>query len=510
MKNSESSGAVRVVGEELLRVEGLTKRFGAVTALDDVSFGVVRGECHALIGENGAGKSTLGKIIAGIHRPDRGRVLLNGAAVAFRSPLDAGLAGVRIVHQELATCPNLSVAENLFLGALPSRFGFVRRGELDRAARAMLAQVGLDVHPRTPMARLSTGQEQLVQIAVAIGRGAKLIIMDEPTSSLSQGEALRLYDIIARLKRDGVTLIYVSHRLDEIRLLCDRVTVLRDGKHVDTRRMTDVSTDELVRLMIGRPVGEYFPHHTGTPPGAVRLSVSRLSAAGRFSEISFDVRSGEIVGLAGLVGAGRSEVARAIFGVDRFQSGRILLDGAPLERHGPREAIRRGVGLLPEDRKRQALIVSMTCRQNLSLPLLDRLKRWIFLDGRAEKRVTREYFDKLRVVAPGIDAPVTSLSGGNQQKIALARWLARNCEMLILDEPTRGVDVGAKAEIHALIDQLAASGKAVLLISSELPELLNLSTRILVLAKGRLVGELPRAEANQENLLRLMAGIGAN
>ncbi|KAA0222179.1 MAG: sugar ABC transporter ATP-binding protein [Phycisphaerae bacterium] len=493
----------------LLQLDGLTKRFGAVTALDGVSFEIRAGECHAVIGENGAGKSTLGKIVAGIHRPDAGRVIFDGRAVAFRSPLDAARAGVRIVHQELATCPNLSVAENLFLGELPARWGFVRRGELNRRATALLAEVGLDVDPRTPMSRLSTGQEQLVQIAVAVGRKARLIIMDEPTSSLTEGESRRLFDIIARLRREGVTLIYVSHRLDEIQRLCDRVTVLRDGKHVETRSIADASTDDLVRLMIGRPVGEYFPHHASVARGPVRLSLRSLTAAGRFHDITFDVHAGEIVGLAGLVGAGRSEIARAVFGVDRYDSGEILLDGQPLRVRGPGDAIRRGIGLLPEDRKRQALVISMSCKENLSLPLLDRLRRWIFVDRRAERAVAREYFDKMRVAAAGIDAPVASLSGGNQQKIALARWLARRCDVLILDEPTRGVDVGAKAEIHALIDDLAASGKAVLLISSELPELLNLSSRVLILARGRLVGELPRADATQDRLLRLMAGIQA-
>lgn len=491
----------------IIQFESVMKRFPGVTALAEVSFSVRAGETHALVGENGAGKSTLGKIVAGIYRPDGGRMLFDGRATTFRSPLEARDAGVAIVHQELAFCPNLSVAENLFLGCMPSRRGLLRRGEMARRAREMLAEVGLDVDPWTPMERLSTGQEQLVQIAVAVGRGARVIIFDEPTSSLSAAEAERLFEIMGRLRRQGVTMLYVSHRLEEIMRLCDRASVLRDGRFIQTVDVPQSSPEELVRLMIGRPLEQYYPQHLAMQAGAELLAVENLSAGGRFSGVSFQVRAGEIVGLAGLVGAGRSEVARAIFGIDPIDRGTIRVGGRPARIRSPQDAIACGIGLLPEDRKRQGLVLSMTCKENVSLASLAALKRRGRLDHRRERGLARSYCEQLRVRTPGIDAGIAGLSGGNQQKLALAKWLARNCRVLILDEPTRGVDVGAKSEIHALVDRLAAEGKGVVLISSELPEVLNLSTRVLVLARGRLVGEMSRADATQEKLMRLMAGV---
>ncbi len=497
------------MGDSILRFEGITKRFPGVTALDSVTFDVAAGECHALVGENGAGKSTLGKLVAGIYRPDGGRILLDGQPVTFDSPLDAARAGIQIVHQELAFCPNLSVAENLFLGQMPAAWGFVRWRDMEQKAQARLADVGLLMDPRTPMSRLSTAQEQLVQIAVAVGQKARVVIFDEPTSSLSPAEAERLFAIIARLKADGATIIYVSHQLSEIMRLTDRVTVLRDGRCIDTLRTSETSPDEIVRLMIGRPLGEYFPKHVGAQRGPVMMRVRGLTSPGKFQDIRFDVHAGEIVGLAGLVGAGRSEIARAIFGIEPAARGTIEVAGRPADVRNSQSAIARGIGLVPEDRKRQGLVLTMDCKENLTLAVLDRLRRRQLLDRRGERRLAAEYFSKLRVRAPGVDSPIAGLSGGNQQKVAMAKWLARKCRVLILDEPTRGVDVGAKAEIHALIDALAAEGHAVLLISSDLPEVLNLSTRILVLCQGRLVGELPREEATQEKLMRQMANISA-
>ncbi len=493
----------------IISFEKITKRFPGVAALSDVSFDVFPGECHALMGENGAGKSTLGKIVAGIYQPDAGRLLIDGQPVRFRAPLDAAAAGVAIVHQELAFCPNLSVAENLFLGRMPSRRGLVDRRRMHDEARRMLDAVGLSLSPDTPMELLSTAQEQLVQIAAAVGRNARIIIMDEPTSSLSGVETERLFEILDDLRKKTVTILYVSHRLEEIRRLCDRVSVLRDGRHIQTVPMAETSTDEIVRLMIGRPVADYFAAHAARPVGPPLLSVEHLSAAGRFNDVSFELRAGEVVGLAGLVGAGRSEVARAIFGVDRIDRGTIRLDGKPVQISSPLDGVRLGIGLLPEDRKRQGLVLPMTCMENLSLSILRKLVRWLFLNHREERSLARDYFDRLKVRTPGIDAEIAGLSGGNQQKIALAKWLARNCRVLILDEPTRGVDVGAKAEIHALIDQLAAEGKAVLLISSELPEVLNLSRRVIVLADGIVTGEMSREEASADRVMRLMANLKA-
>lgn len=491
----------------ILRYKNITKHFAAVIALEQVSFEIQPGECHALVGENGAGKSTLGKITAGIHTPDAGTLYLDGKAVRLNNPLDAKRAGIGIVHQELCFCTHLTVAENLCLGSFPTRYGLLRRREMRRKARAMLDEIGADIDVDTPISSLSTGQEQMVQIAGAVGTGARVIVMDEPTSSLALAETRRLFELIDRLKARSVTLIYVSHRLEEIFRLCDRITVLRDGRHIETANVADMTMEGIVQRMIGRPVEQYFPEHLEAEPREESLRVEKLSSPGKFQNISFSVRAGEVVGLAGLVGAGRSEVAQAVFGLDPKARGKVFVHGQELQIKSPAQALRAGIGYLPEDRKTEGLILNMGGRANLSLPILDRLSKIGFVRFRPEKELTRQYFDRLQVRTSHIDAPVLSLSGGNQQKIALAKWLASQCRILIIDEPTRGVDVGAKAEIHALIDGLAREGVAVLLISSELPEVLNLSTRIIVLREGRQQGELPRDQADQEALMRLMAGV---
>jgi ABC-type sugar transport system ATPase subunit len=504
-----------VSGETAVRFEGITKRFPGVQALTDVSLSVAAGSCHALCGENGAGKSTLGKILAGIYPPDEGRLFIDGREVTFAGPRDAFAAGVGMVHQELAFCENLSVAENLCLGALPASRGFVDRRAVARRAREMLAAIGggadLDVSRR--LGDLPIAQQQIVQIAVAVGGGARIIVFDEPTSSLSQVEAERLYALIAQLKSRGVTCIYVTHRMAEVYRLCDTISVLRDGRHVATRPAAELREPDLVQLMIGRPIAAYFGRHADDAGAAPRpseelLRVEHLSSDGRFDDVSFSVRAGEVVGLAGLVGAGRSDVAETIFGARARTGGRVMIAGRDAKVSSPAQAIRLGIALVPEDRKRQGLVLSESGRRNTSLPLLDRLSRLTWLKQSEERALVERHFHMLRIRAPDIDAPVAGLSGGNQQKIVLARWLAANAKVLILDEPTRGVDVGAKAEIHALIGELAAKGAGVLLISSELPELLSLSTRILVLRGGRLVGEMSAEGATQDGLLRLMAGIG--
>lgn len=491
----------------ILRYENIAKSFPGVNALKGVSFEIRKGDCHALVGENGAGKSTLGKITAGIYQPDGGTLYLDGRPVRFATPLDAVRAGIGMVHQELCFCPNLTVAENLCLGNLPTRFGFLNRAECRRRARAMLEQIGANIDVDLPLSALSTGQEQMVQIAGAVGTGARIIVFDEPTSSLASAEADRLFELIDRLKARGATLIYVSHRLGEIERLCDRITVLRDGQHIETADVSEISIDTIVQRMIGRPVEQYFPGHLGGSPGQERLRVEQLTSPGKFEDISFSIRAGEVVGLAGLVGAGRSEVAQAIFGLDAAAMGRVYVQGREVRIRSPRQAMRLGIGLLPEDRKRQGLVLSMGGRQNLSLPILDRLSIMGFVKTGPERALARKYFDRLHVRTPSMDTATMTLSGGNQQKIAMAKWLASQCDILLVDEPTRGVDVGAKAEIHALIDELAKEGTAILLISSELPEVLNLSTRIIVLREGRQMGELSRQEATQEALMRLMAGV---
>jgi ABC-type sugar transport system ATPase subunit len=491
-----------------IRFEHITKRFPGVLALSDISFEVAHGSCHALCGENGAGKSTLGKVLAGIHPPDEGRIRLDDREVRFHGPHDALKAGVGLVHQELSLCDNLSVAENLCLGALPARATLVSFRRMEQQAAQMLSAIGAGIDLRQRVGSLTVGQQQLVQIATAVGSGARAIVFDEPTSSLSQHEAERLYDLIGRLRQSGVTCIYVSHRMPEIFRLCDTVTVMRDGTHVATRPVSSLDEATLVQLMIGRKLEEYFPGHIDKQPAEELLRVETLGSPGKFQDISFSLRAGEVVGFAGLIGAGRSEIAQAIFGLDPHASGRVTVQGRLVRIQSPKEALRLGLGLLPEDRKRQGLVLGMAARENVSLPILERLSRLLWIRRPAERSVARDYFERLRVRAPHIDSITAGLSGGNQQKIALAKWLAARCRILMLDEPTRGVDVGAKAEIHALIDQLADSGAGVLLISSELPEVLNLSTRILVLREGRLVGELPRSEADQDGLLRLMAGVG--
>jgi ABC-type sugar transport system ATPase subunit len=493
----------------MITFDSITKTFGGVTALQDVSFSVERGECHGLMGENGAGKSTLGKILTGIHQPDRGAIRLDDRELALYSPRDAVRAGIGMVHQELAFCPDLTIAENLSLGRYPRRWRWLAdRPAIAARALELLGEIGVTLDVNQPMRALTTGQEQMVQIAAAVGTGANVLVFDEPTSSLSETESRRLFDLIEQLKHRGVTMIYVSHRLPEVVRLCDRITVLRDGHFIGTLDHAEATQDKVVQMMIGRSVGEFVPHHLEAQPGDVRLRVRNLSSPGKFNNVSLEVRAGEIVGMAGLVGAGRSLVAQAIFGLDPAATGSIEVDSHPLKPGSVRAAMQHGIGLIPEDRKREGLILMMSGRGNFSLVILDRLRRWGLLDHRREAAETEAFFAKLHVKTPGIEAPVYAMSGGNQQKVVIAKWLARQLKVLIVDEPTRGVDVGAKAEIHALLDNLARDGNAVLLISSELPEVLNLSTRILVMRQGEIVGELPRAQATQDNLMRLMAGIG--
>jgi ABC-type sugar transport system ATPase subunit len=495
------------MAEPAIRFEHITKRFPGVQALSDVSLTIAAGSCHALCGENGAGKSTLGKILAGVYPPDDGALFIDGKSVRFDGPRDALAAGVGMVHQELAFCDNLTVAENLCLGAIPTRRGLVDHGAMEMRATKMLAEIGAELDVTRRLGALPIAQQQVVQIAVAVGGGARIIVFDEPTSSLSQHETDRLYTLIDRLKARGVTCIYISHRMPEVYRLCDTISVLRDGRHVATKPVADLSENELVQLMIGRSIAEYLPRHGDTSSNDDMLRVEGLSLDERFEDVSFSLRAGEVVGLAGLVGAGRSDIAASIFGVQPATSGRIFVRGHEVRINGPRDAIRLEIGLVPEDRKRQGLVQSESGCRNTSLPLLERLSTMTWVRQAEERELVREHFHMLRVRTPSIDTPVAGLSGGNQQKVVLARWLAARAKILILDEPTRGVDVGAKAEIHALIGDLAARGAAVLLISSELPELLNLSTRILVLRAGRLVGEVPGAAATQDGLLRLMAGI---
>jgi ABC-type sugar transport system ATPase subunit len=490
-----------------VRLSHIVKRFPGVVALDDVSVEVAAGGCHALCGENGAGKSTLGKIIAGVYAADAGELEIFGRAVRFGSPAEALAAGIGMVHQELAFCENLSVAENLCLGLLPTSRGFVSVVRMRRRAAEMLANVGADLDVTRAVGTLSIGQQQLVQIAAALGRGARVIVFDEPTSSLSQHEADRLYELMRQLRERAVTCIYVSHRLEEIFRLCDTVSILRDGRHVATTSTSSIDRAQLVEMMIGRRLDDYFPAKDARAPGEEMLRVEGFSSPAGFQQVAFSLHKGEVVGCAGLVGAGRSEVAQALFGLDRAATGRVWVRGLPVHIRSASQAIDLGIGLVPEDRKRQALVLSLSVLANATLSIFSRLARFGFVTRLRERAAVAPYIARLRVRTPTVDTLVAALSGGNQQKVVLTRWLAAQCPILIVDEPTRGVDVGSKAEIHALINELAAGGTAILLISSEMPEILHLSTRVIVLRGGRIVGNVARSEATQDGLMRLMAGV---
>ena len=488
----------------MLTLEGVTKRFPGVLALDGVDLVVARGEMHALAGENGAGKSSLIRLLAGIHRPDAGRMVLDGQAYAPGRPIDAIRAGIRVVHQEFNLLPALSVAENLLFEHLPRhRFGIVDRRALDARAGALLARVGLeDLSPRTPVERLGIAQMQLVEIARALSGTGKVLVLDEPTATLTPREAEHLFVQIRALKAQGMTLIYVSHHLGEIFRLCDRVTVLRNGAKVGTWRTDETDQTELVRQMIGRTLGTQGAR-SAAPLRGEALRLEALRPRGAPAGIDLSLQYGEVVGVAGLVGAGRTELLRAIFGADRKMSGRILRDGREVHVRSPCDATRHGIALLTEDRKAEGLVLPMAARVNTTLVNLAAVSRAGVLDGAAERAATVRLATELGTRLSGPEQPVVELSGGNQQKIVLAKWLFDEARVLMLDEPTRGIDVGAKFEIYALLGRLAAEGRAILVVSSELPELMQICDRILVLSRGHLVGQVARAEFDEERILSL-------
>jgi ABC-type sugar transport system ATPase subunit len=495
----------------LVNIDAVSKTFGGTTALDGVTLSLEPGEVHALMGENGAGKSTLGKILAGIHKPDRGTISIDGRRVSFATPRDARRAGIAMVQQELAYCGDLSVAENLALGRYPRRYGAcIDYRAMREHAEHLLAGVGASIDPLALMRHLTVAAHQLVQIAAAVGTSARIIVFDEPTSALAESDTERLFALIRHLRSQGVTIIYVSHRMPEVLALSDRISVLRDGRLVSTLSNTDASEDTVVRLMIGRQLNAYFPSRLDSPPGPVIMRAEHLSSPGKFKDVSLTLREGEIVGLAGLVGAGRTEFVTALFGLDPAARGSITLNGREIAGTGVRARMKEGLGFVPEDRKRQGLALMLSCRVNFSLPILPMLTRMGFLRKTLEHTLLKKYFDDLDIKAASFDSPAGNLSGGNQQKIVLAKWLARSSRVLLLDEPTRGVDIGAKAAIHALINELAAAGMGIVIVSSELQEILHLSRRILVMREGRIAGEVRREDASQETLLRLMSGLSVN
>jgi rhamnose transport system ATP-binding protein len=504
--NPGPADGISPVGAPILVLANINKRFGGTQALQDVSLEVEGREIHALVGENGAGKSTLVKIVGGNLRPDAGRIAFKGSEISLHSPAQARAAGISVIHQELTIIPHMTVAENIFLGSLPTRGpGFVDWRVLRQKARRTLAQLGLTLDLDMPAGNLAIGLQQMVEIAKSLAARADLIIMDEPTSSLSYHEAERLWKVVRELKDQGKTVVFVSHRLEDVFALAERVTVLRDGRKVATQPISRLTSSSLVSLMIGRELRETRAEAAGSPKHCV-LEVTGLSRRGSFSDLSFVARSGEIVGLAGLVGAGRTEAVRAIFGADRPDAGHILIDGTPLELGDPRRAVRAGIGFVPEDRKEQALFLQMSVEENIALPGSSR-GRLHLIDQAVERRTAAEFVQRLNIVTASLDQTVANLSGGNQQKVVLARWLALKPKVLIVDEPTRGIDVGAKAEIHEFLRLLARNGMAIVFVSSELPEILLLSDRILVMRDGRLVVEMPADQANQETVGSYVLGL---
>ncbi len=489
----------------VLDMTGITKSFPGVKALTDVDLSVSAGEVHAIVGENGAGKSTLMKILAGVHGPDRGTIALGGEQVHFSSPLEAKAHGIGMVYQEINLVPDLSVAENIGLGDMPNSAGLVKRKALSQRAQEVLDQLGTRIDPQQLVGRLSVSQQQLVEIAKIYARQPRIMVLDEPTSSLSQHEAKALFSVVERMRAKGIAIIYISHRLREVLDISDRVTVLRDGRMIDCRPTAGLTPKEMITLMVGRDLDDVFPKRE-VEIGQPVLEVRELTRVGLFEDISLTVRAGEIVGLAGLVGAGRTEVARAIFGLDRFDSGSVLIDGAEVTVRSPKAAVRAGIALVPEDRKRDGVALSLTVKDNIALPVLDQVAAFGWVLRSQERRLAQKKAEDLYVSPPVIERTVATFSGGNQQKVVLAKWLATNPKVLILDEPTRGVDVGAKSDIHTIIGELAAEGVAVLMISSELPEVLAVSDRVYVLHEGRLTAELSRADANEESVMTAATG----
>ncbi|MFJ3696279.1 sugar ABC transporter ATP-binding protein [Streptomyces sp. NPDC090052] len=490
----------------VLALEDVSKSFGAVRALQDVSLHLFAGEAHALAGENGAGKSTLIKILAGVHRADAGRILLDGEPVEFHGPADARDAGVAVIYQEPTLFPDLSIAENIFMGRQPRRaLRRIDRRAVHEATAALMRRLGVALDPARPARGLSIADQQIVEIAKALSFDARVLIMDEPTAALTGSEAARLFAVVETLRGEGAAVLFISHRLEEMFRLCRRVTTLRDGRLVATELLDGLTEDDLVRRMVGRDLGELYPKQPAAL-GETALSVSRLTREGVFRDISFDVRRGEIVALAGLVGAGRSEVVQAVFGVDRADAGEVTVNGRKLPPGSPTAAMDAGIALVPEDRRQRGLVMEMSIERNIGLTGLGSLGRAGLVRRRLETARAADWAVRLQLKYSRLGAGVGVLSGGNQQKVVLAKWLATEPDVLIIDEPTRGIDVGTKAEVHRLLSGLAAEGLAVLMVSSDLPEVLGMADRVLVMREGRLVAEIPRSGATEESVMAAAAG----
>jgi inositol transport system ATP-binding protein len=499
--------------QPLLQMTNVVKQFPGVKAVDNVNFTVMPGEVHGLLGENGAGKSTLLKILSGAHQPDAGTIVLNGETIQLANPHQAQGQGIVTIYQEFNLVPQLTIAENVFIGREPRAGMLLNWGEMARQTRTWTDKLGIPLDPMTQVRDLSVAEQQMVEIARALSMQSKLIIMDEPTSALSETEVKLLFNIIRELKKQGLSIIFVTHRLEEVMEICDRITVLRDGRNAGEADVKDITIPGIIRMMVGRSVDDLYAGVHKPHSGDSALSVHGLTRRGNaqdasaivLNDVSFEVYKGEILGIAGLVGAGRTEIARAIFGADPFDSGEVRVEGKPVRIKSPEDAIRHGIGLVPEDRKQQALFLSLAIRQNMSMAALGKLLQWgVFVRENAESRLIEEYRQVLNVRMTTPEQRVSNLSGGNQQKVVIARWLALQPRVLIVDEPTRGIDVGAKAEVHALLHQMADEGIAVIMISSELPEILGMSDRIITIREGKLTGEILRKDATEEKLMQMM------
>jgi len=490
----------------IVELRGVAKSYGAVRALHDGDLSIRAGEVRALMGENGAGKSTLVKVLGGVVRRDDGEMLVDGAAVDFGSPHDARDAGIAVIYQEPTLFPDLSVEENVVMGYHPlGSLRRINRGAVRRTVKGLMERLGVGLDPERPVRGLSIADQQIVEIAKALSFEARVLIMDEPTAALSGPEVERLFTVVRALREEGAAILFISHRLDEVFSICDTATVMRDGAVVHDAPIADMTPDQMVRRMVGRELTALYPKQD-TQVGDTVLSVHRLTREGVFSDVSFDVRAGEVVALAGLVGAGRSEVARAIFGVDRPDAGHVEVDGERLAPGRPLAAMRAGIGFVPEDRRQQGLVMDLSIARNATMTRTGKLARFGLIRRAAENELAREWAARLQLRFHRLDDPAGFLSGGNQQKVVLAKWLATEPRLLIVDEPTRGIDVGTKAEVHRLIGELAGSGVGVLMISSELPEVLGVADRVLVMHEGRLVEEIARADADEERVIRAATG----
>ena len=492
--------------QPLLVLERATKSFGPVRALLDAEITLFPGEAHALVGENGAGKSTLVKILAGVHQPDSGTLRIDGEPTVFTGPADAREAGVSIIYQEPTLFPDLTVAENIYIGRQPLRAGRrIDRAEMNKATAALFARLGVRLDPERQARGLSVADQQIVEIAKALSLNARVLVMDEPTAALTTVEVQRLFEVMRTLRQHGAAVLFISHRLEEVFASCQRVTIMRDGQFVRSAPIDEVSVDEIIRSMVGRELSALFPK-TETEPGEVVLAVDGLGRDKVLRDISFTVRRGEIVALAGLVGAGRSEVARAIFGIDKRTSGSVRINGKELPNGKPLAAMAAGIALVPEDRRQQGLVMELGIDRNLALASLARLRRFGLIRRRDERGLTKEWAQRLQVKFGRLTNAVATLSGGNQQKVVLGKWLARDPSLLIIDEPTRGIDVGTKSEVHRILDDLVGKGMAVLMISSELPEVLGMADRVLVMHEGRIAAEFDRAGATEDAIMRAATG----